>query len=846
MAAQHPPTQAASTALAEAKRILPLPDLMRKIGDSDHAKVSAFCPFHENKNTEAFSVFQNDKGEWFWKCHAGCGYGDGVDYLKKRFGLSTRDAIARYCMEAGLNHAQQPTPRGRDQFDWPKCVDALTLEGKRELSQWRGLCSDFVDWLHREKIVGIYQGHIAFAVHKAGQVVGCHYLADRSKKLWRYHPKGNGTQPLTFGDVRAAAKVLCFESQWDAFGVMDKCGWHSKAPIGTAVFITRGSENGKLLRNKCAPPTAIYAFIQNDLAKPDGSIPAEIWLATVTANAGCKVFRVMTPGPHKDANDWTRAGATQSDIEAAIRAAKPVAMAEETSKPALQPGATDFNAVTAWIRGEILRSSQDKYEQPTVKNSAIACKVVEALNRIGRFYFHADLRDFDSAMFFDGHRKRLERIRSDAFSAWLAEWLCVNRATSLFKFVLSAVETAALSGPHTTGILPESYWAARPGALYLSNGDGAVVRITAGAVEEVDNGTDGVLFEAGRTLAPWRLTTPNGPFETCALFRNVHCGASHGKDLLRLWFYSFATMPRSKPPLGAIGEIGSGKTRTLKGIAELYGIPFRAAKVEEQLEPNFWPNVNEGGLFILDNADSKCRWLADAVAAAATDGCSPRRKLYTNSETVMLRANAWLAVTSANPTFGNDAGLADRLLVVRMERRGEETSDAALTNEILANRDAGLSHIAATLQTALADTGATPANLNSRHPDFASFAVRIGRALGREVEAIGALKTAEADKSAFCLENDAIGTVLVAFLHQTGSFTGTAAELAPKLIAIDKELDGHLSTKRLGRRLCALWPHLQKILTARRETDRNGVLQFTFKTESAGFAGFQTDFSQNP
>ena len=234
------------------------------------------------------------------------------------------------------------------------------------------------------------------------------------------------------------------------------------------------------------------------------------------------------------------------------------------------------------------------------------------------------------------------------------------------------------------------------------------------------------------------------------------------------------------------------------------------------------------------------------MAAAATDGCSQRRKLYTNSETVILRANAWLGVTSANPTFGNDAGLADRLLVVRMERRGDETSDAALTDEILANRDTGLSHIAATLQKALADGGPTPANLNARHPDFADFAVRIGRALGREKEAIQALRTAEADKSAFCLENDAIGAALLAHLNGAQSFTGTAAELAPHIISADKDLDGKLSAKRLGKRLSALWPHLQKVLPCRKETNRNGVAVFTFKAADAGFAGFQTDFSQNP
>ena len=505
--------------------------------------------------------------------------------------------------------------------------------------------------------------------------------------------------------------------------------------------------------------------------------------------------------------------------------------------------AANFAEVTAWIRGETLRTLGDKETLPTVKNSLVAKLVVDALAQVGRFYFHADLRDFASALYFNAHSKRLERIRSDVFLSWLSNWLVINRASGLFKYVSSEVETAALSSEHTTAILPEAYFAARPQALYLSCGDGLAVRITASGVATVDNGTDGVLFAAGKTLAPWTLVEPRDAFETCAIFRNAHSSAQHGRTLLQLWLYSFATMPRSKPPLGAIGEIGCGKTRTLKGIAELYGFPFRAAKVEEQLEPNFWPNVNEGGLFVLDNADTKCRWLADAVAAAATDGCSQRRKLYTNSETVTLRANSWLAITAANPTFGNDAGLADRLLVVRMARRdGDASSDSGLTDEILANRDAGLSHLAETLGKALADTAPVPSGLNKRHPDFAAFAVRIGRALGREAEAVAALSAAEADKSAFCLENDTIGTALVAYLR-TESFHGTAAELVPKLVEQDAELQDRLSAKRLGKRLAAIWPHLQSVLAvAKREQNRASVTEFRF--ESAGFAGFEMDFPQ--
>ncbi len=499
-------------------------------------------------------------------------------------------------------------------------------------------------------------------------------------------------------------------------------------------------------------------------------------------------------------------------------------------RESLPPDTGDFEGVTAWIRGKIIESMQDNGAPASVKNSEVASQVVAALAKVGRFYFHADLRDYDSAMFFNATRKRLERVRADSFSAWLSTWLCVNRAAGLFKYILAAVETDALSGPHTTGILPESYWAARTGAIYLSNGDGRAVKISAACVEMVDNGSDGVLFAAGQTCAPWNLTEPQDVFETCAIFRSLHTRAGHALDLLRVWIYSLPTNPACKPPLCLAGEIGSGKTRLAKAIAEFYGLPVVTAKVEEEREGDFWPCCNGGGIYTLDNADTKCRWLADALANASTGGCSQGRKLYTDGETVTLRARAWLCVTTANPTFAADSGLADRLLLLRMARRGQQSSDAALTDEILAKRDAGLSHVALMLQRALADNEPTPAGLNSRHPDWAAFAVKIGRAFGREAEVVTALQTAEADKSAFCLENDSIGAALLAYLAQAGNFSGTAAELVPKIIEMDIELQGRLSPKRLGKRLAALWPHLEKRLgMARKGTTRLNTTAFIFK-----------------
>ncbi len=617
---------------------------------------------------------------------------------------------------------------------------------------------------------------------------------------------------------------------------MDRLGWHTGDGLpDSAVFVTRGAGNGKLAKGRFAPEAVCYAFTQNDA-------PAQTWLADVARNAGCRVLKVATPALHKDTNDWTRAGATESEIRAAMLAAKPV----EAQAPRVElTSAPDFARITADVRGEILGILTDANCKGSARNRAVAKLVVGALCNVGKLYFHAERRDFDSAMFFDASAKRLLRIRADAFGAWFSDWLGINRADPLFKFAFAEVETAALSGAQTTAILPESFWTARPGAIYLSNGDGTAAKITASGVALVNNGADGVLFAAGRTLAPWKLAAPRDFFETCKLFADIQDAADNARELVRLWTLSLPTNPKSKPPLCLFGEIGAGKTRLALGIAELFGLPQVAAKVEEKLEADFWPTVDAGGLFVLDNADSRTRWLADAVAAAATGGCVSRRRLYTNTETMPLRARAWLAITTANPTFANDSGLADRLLVVRLRRREGVTSDAALSAEIADNRDSALSFVAHILSAALADTVPTPPSLNQRHPDFASFAVRIGRALGRETEAVAALSAAESDKSLFCLQNDTLGAALLAHVTGDSGLAGDASELRTALAATDPAI-GEWSNRSFGRRLAGLWPHVESVFLAKRTKARNGWRFTVAKRPSCGFAGLNMPFPQNP
>ncbi|MBU4429269.1 MAG: hypothetical protein KKE37_07950, partial [Verrucomicrobia bacterium] len=223
-------------------------------------------------------------------------------------------------------------------------------------------------------------------------------------------------------------------------------------------------------------------------------------------------------------------------------------------------------------------------------------------------------------------------------------------------------------------------------------------------------------------------------------------------------------------------------------------------------EEDFWTQVHAGGMVCFDNADTRTDWLADALAA--------------------------------------DAGLADRLLVVRLERRTDETAEAALSDEIAVHRDAGLSWIADLLSVALADKQPVPGGLNKRHPDFSALAVCLGRAMGKEQEAVDAIRNAEADKSLFNLENDEIGNALIELMRSEDTFAGTAAELLEQLKKVDPSFEGRLSAKRLSKRLGRLWPHLAAIFGARQDKGHGGINQIYFRRPNGGFGGFETAFSE--
>jgi hypothetical protein len=218
--------------------------------------------------------------------------------------VKPKNGRARMPVESSEGSAplSQPSENGEKQFNWQACVDAMGWDDLVRLGNTRWYSSAFCKWLHENKLVGLYRGNFAFPVRNNGSVVGLHYRINDDPKKWRHYPAGINAAPFIIGDL--AEHVHVFESQWDMFTLLDVSGERS-------AIATRGKSNGAFVSGLIPEGSIAYVWTQNDAAGED-------WQRDVCANTKAAVKRVKVPAPHKDLNDWARAGAGADELLAAI------------------------------------------------------------------------------------------------------------------------------------------------------------------------------------------------------------------------------------------------------------------------------------------------------------------------------------------------------------------------------------------------------------------------------------------------------------------------------------------------------------------------------------------------
>ncbi len=504
-----------------------------------------------------------------------------------------------------------------------------------------------------------------------------------------------------------------------------------------------------------------------------------------------------------------------------------------------------------------------------VRLALISSIALAWLRSRGKFFADMNNPSYETSLFFDSAQGVLYLLHSNEFSSFLATVADVNREDKLFKYMVSLIDDMALDATITPRVVPSKEWDRRGGAIYISNGDSQVCKVTGGKFELVPNGTDDVLFIRGATLAPWTVEDGPGvdPFKDSMLFKLAALEKETDRMNCRLWWLNLFACHANKPILLVTGPKGSGKTRLLQGMKQFLGMreDGKPDDTVNDIDPTdkgldaFWIIEDRGRFEIFDNYDSKIKWAENAFQTAATNGSAKRRELYKTSTLVTLSANAYMGVTSNNPIFTTEGGgLPDRIITARIGGGRKVSVGDELRKDIEEHRNQYMTWLVRVLMAALADEKPVDASINRRHPDYGVFAVRCGRAFGDEPGAIHAMEAAELDKALLPLLNDTIAKEIVAVLRAqepVGSMRFTATDMADAIIQRFGDDDSDDNTKkiygarRIGKAIKKLEREFSTIFRwnsstyeGRTRYDFSGLTvqgELVFGASSGGFGGFQ-------
>lgn len=511
------------------------------------------------------------------------------------------------------------------------------------------------------------------------------------------------------------------------------------------------------------------------------------------------------------------------------------------------------------------------------QRTELACILAVAwLRSRGKFFADIDNPTYSTSLYFDAEAGVLYNIHSDEFHSYLATATNISRENKVFKFLMALIEDMVMTTSETPRVRPSKEWDRRGNVLYISNGDSRMYKVSANKVEDVINGTDGVVFLRGSTLLPFKLEDGPGedPFAHSMLFK--YSALERDTDVMncRLYTLNLFACHENKPILLVNGQRGSGKTFLLQGIKQILGtrengeLDYTVNKMDhsDKGSDNFWIIINKGRFEIFDNFDYKIKWADNDLQTAATNGVHKTRELYKTNIIVTMYARAYVALTSNNAVFASEGGgLPDRIIKVSTVGRPKVSKGPGeLLADILANRGKYLTWIIRTLAAALADEKEVDKAINQRHPEFSEFSIHCGRAIKDEDAVIRALSIAETEKAVLPLMNDSIAKeILQVLLSQKvpGSVSFTAGKMSEMIIARmdDDQVDDKTRTiygsrrigkvfQRFGDDFRVLFNYSTRILEGKTNYDFTGLTargKSVVESVGGGLVGLQGQFPKS-
>jgi len=500
------------------------------------------------------------------------------------------------------------------------------------------------------------------------------------------------------------------------------------------------------------------------------------------------------------------------------------------------------------VAKEVYRTRQKQGGKDTRRDFEINDQVVEIIrpDLIDRGTFYHDVQG--EYFFLNDERKLISIEKENPDFASLLDNYRINGTETVYRYLVKHLSVKARKHGNKTTIHRLAFYDPLHYTVYLSNHSNQIYRISCDSIDLVDNGTDGVLFLSEPRAEPFTISEPD---HSVSLLDQVLLSKINFSDdiltpnerriLLTIWFYSlfFESIMRTKPILALIGQKGSGKSITLRKIGMLlFGRHFNVMPLPHKVE-DFDAAVTNSEFVAIDNADSKRWWLEDRLATAATGGTIEKRVLYTTNRVVKIPVRCFLAITSRTPYFKRD-DVADRLLIMKVDRFEDFKSEKSLVEELINSREAIMTevvhHTQEVLQALKMQSGQDYTSA-FRMADFGDFAMKIAKTASIEDKMESIFKKLTTEQSAFTLEGDPIYEPLCGWAEENSSREVTYTQLCGELTSRVENRGGIFPYKgkerSFAQRMTHMLPNLAPFLDIgqRPVGGRRKLFRFSLKSK---------------
>jgi hypothetical protein len=316
---------------------------------------------------------------------------------------------------------------------------------------------------------------------------------------------------------------------------------------------------------------------------------------------------------------------------------------------------------------------------------------------VGTFFHTSD----GVGYFFSNVEKKVHPILAeDAFGELLKNKTGLSRIEDYYKFAIDTINTYALKETPTAEVHVVGHYNRVSHIHYVSNGGAGLLMREKNGTKWVPshNGTDSVYFYTDAASAEFNVEKVQGHknldwFWSKFSFHRSEIASeltpSESKQLMATWLLQqlFPEFRRTRIIPAFLGPMGSGKTTAMKLLGGLIlGRRFEPITINEKQE-NYIAAITRRVVAGFDNADTRNKWLEDALATYATGMEAQMRRLFRTNEEARFPIRAIAMITSRDPKFKRP-DVAQRLLTVTYSAPADIEDEETIFEEMLERRGA--------------------------------------------------------------------------------------------------------------------------------------------------------------